>query len=40
LRTVGGGPVGAGPNGTELANPRTITPAPPFAIYGGLKMRF
>jgi outer membrane receptor protein involved in Fe transport len=40
LRTVGGSPVGVGPNGTELENPRTITPAPPLAIYGGLKVRF
>jgi outer membrane receptor protein involved in Fe transport len=40
MRTVGGTPVGAGPNGTELENPRTITPAPPLAVYGGLKVRF
>jgi outer membrane receptor protein involved in Fe transport len=40
LRTVGGTPVGVGPNGTELENPRMITPAPPLAVYGGLKVRF
>jgi len=40
LRTVGGTPVGAGPNGTDLENPRTVTPAPPLAVYGGLKVRF
>jgi iron complex outermembrane receptor protein len=40
LRTAGGTPVGVGPNGTELENPRTITPAPPLAVYGGLKVRF
>jgi hypothetical protein len=40
LRTVGGDPVGAGPNGTVLENPRTVTPAPPLAVYGGLKVRF
>jgi hypothetical protein len=32
--------VGAGPNGTDLENPRTVTPAPPLAVYGGLKVRF
>jgi outer membrane receptor protein involved in Fe transport len=40
LRTVGGVPVGVGRNGTVLENPRTITPAPPLAVYGGLRVRF
>ena len=40
LRTVSGDAVGVGPNGTELENPRTVTPAPPLAVYGGLKMKF
>jgi outer membrane receptor protein involved in Fe transport len=40
LRTVGGTPVGVGPNSTELENPRTVTPAPPLAVYGGLKIKF
>jgi outer membrane receptor protein involved in Fe transport len=31
LRTVGGDPVGVGRSGIVLENPRTITPAPPFA---------
>ena len=40
LRNVAGEQVGVGSSGTVLANPRTITPAPPLAMYGGLKMRF
>jgi outer membrane receptor protein involved in Fe transport len=40
LRTVGGVPVGVGRNGTVLENPRTITPAPPFAAYVGLRVTF
>jgi iron complex outermembrane receptor protein len=40
LRTVGGTQVGVGRNGTELENPRTITPAPPIAVYAGVKIRF
>ncbi|HEX5998623.1 MAG TPA: TonB-dependent receptor [Hyphomicrobiaceae bacterium] len=40
LRTVAGDPVGVGPSGTELKNPRMITPAAPIAVYGGLKIRF
>jgi iron complex outermembrane recepter protein len=40
LRTVGGKQVGVGPNGTELENPRTVTPAAPLAVYGGVKIRF
>jgi hypothetical protein len=32
--------VGVGPNGAELENPRTVTPAPPLGVYGGLKVRF
>jgi hypothetical protein len=30
----------AGPNGTVLENPRTITPAPPIAAYAGVKIKF
>jgi iron complex outermembrane receptor protein len=40
LRTVAGDPVGVGRNATVLENPRTITPAAPLAIYGGVKMKF
>jgi outer membrane receptor protein involved in Fe transport len=40
LRTVAGDPVAVGAKGTEVENPRTITPAPPLAIYGGLRMKF
>jgi iron complex outermembrane recepter protein len=40
LRNVAGDTVGAGPNGTVLENPRTVTPAPPIAFYAGLKIRF
>jgi outer membrane receptor protein involved in Fe transport len=40
LRTVGGVAVGVGPNGTVLENPRTITPAAPLAVYGGVRVRF
>ena len=40
MRTVSGDPVVVGTKGTELENPRTITPAPPLAVYGGLRIRF
>jgi outer membrane receptor protein involved in Fe transport len=40
LRNVAGDPVGVGRNATVLENPRTITPAAPFAIYGGVKVKF
>jgi outer membrane receptor protein involved in Fe transport len=45
LHTVGGAgipavPVGAGPNGTILGDPRMITPSAPLALYGGLRIRF
>jgi iron complex outermembrane recepter protein len=40
LRTVGGDEVGVGRNNTDLENPRTITPAPPLAVYAGVKVRF
>ncbi|HEY7548603.1 MAG TPA: TonB-dependent receptor, partial [Hyphomicrobiaceae bacterium] len=40
LRTAAGDPVGVGPNGTVLENPRMITPAPPLAVYGGVRVRF
>jgi iron complex outermembrane recepter protein len=40
LRTAGGTEVGVGPNGTVLENPRTVTPAPPIAVYAGVKIRF
>jgi outer membrane receptor protein involved in Fe transport len=40
LRTAAGEPVGVGPNGTVLENPRMITPAAPFAVYGGVRVRF
>jgi outer membrane receptor protein involved in Fe transport len=40
LRTAAGDPVGVGPNGTVLDNPRMITPAPPLAVYGGVRVRF
>ena len=40
LRTVAGDPVGVGRNATVLENPRTITPAAPFAVYGGVKVKF
>jgi iron complex outermembrane recepter protein len=40
LRNVAGDPVGVGRNGTVLENPRTITPAAPFAVYGGVKVKF
>ncbi|MFZ0852359.1 MAG: hypothetical protein WAO08_28760, partial [Hyphomicrobiaceae bacterium] len=40
LRTVAGDPVGVGRNGTLLENPRTITPAAPLAVYGGVKVKF
>jgi len=32
--------VAIGPSGTELENPRTVTPAPPRILYGGLKVKF
>jgi outer membrane receptor protein involved in Fe transport len=40
LRNVAGDPVGVGRNATVLENPRTITPAAPFAVYGGVKVKF
>jgi iron complex outermembrane recepter protein len=40
LRTVAGNPVGVGPNGTVLENPRTITPSAPVAVYAGVKVKF
>ena len=40
LRTVAGDPVGVGRNGTVLENPRTISPAAPLAVYGGVKVKF
>jgi iron complex outermembrane recepter protein len=40
LRNVAGDPVGVGRNATVLENPRTITPAAPLAVYGGMKIRF
>ena len=40
LRTVAGDPVGVGRNATVLENPRTITPAAPLAVYGGVKVKF
>jgi iron complex outermembrane recepter protein len=40
LRTVAGAPVGVGRNATVLENPRTITPAAPLTIYGGVKIKF
>jgi outer membrane receptor protein involved in Fe transport len=40
LRTVAGDPVGVGRNATVLENPRSITPAAPFAVYGGVKVKF
>jgi iron complex outermembrane receptor protein len=40
LRTAAGDPVGVGPNGTVLENPRMITPAAPLAVYGGIRVRF
>jgi outer membrane receptor protein involved in Fe transport len=40
LRNISGNQVGVGPNGTELENPRTVTPAPPLAVYGGMKIKF
>src|SRR5262245_30242630 len=40
LRNVAGDPVGVGRNGTVLENPRTITPAAPLTVYGGVKVKF
>jgi outer membrane receptor protein involved in Fe transport len=40
LRNVAGDPVGVGRNATVLENPRTITPAAPLAVYGGVKVKF
>src|SRR5262249_3553499 len=40
LRNVAGDPVGVGRNPTVLENPRTIPPAAPLTVYGGLKVRF
>jgi iron complex outermembrane recepter protein len=40
LRTVAGDPVGVGRNATVLENPRTITPAAPLVVYGGVKVKF
>jgi outer membrane receptor protein involved in Fe transport len=40
LRNVAGDPVGVGRNATVLENPRTITPAAPLIVYGGVKVKF
>jgi iron complex outermembrane recepter protein len=40
LRNVAGDPVGVGRNATVLEDPRTITPAAPLAVYGGVKVKF
>ena len=40
LRNVAGDPVGVGRNATVLENPRTITPAAPLTVYGGVKVKF
>jgi iron complex outermembrane receptor protein len=40
LRNVAGDPVGVGRNATVLENPRTISPAAPLAVYGGVKVKF
>jgi iron complex outermembrane recepter protein len=40
VKNVAGDQVAVGPRGTELENPRTVTPAPPLALYLGLKARF